>query len=164
MNNLKRFDYDADGLGAGVRGDSKQINNSRDKAGKKKVFQFRGSDAVSHPDKEAVEGRANKDFFLNAKAQAWWNLRIRFQKTFRALRGDAEYPADDMIFISDTMDKNTRMKLCNELSQPTYSFNTAGKMQINKKPDGAKSPNLGDSAMIYFAHKTRREINYSELV
>ncbi len=42
-------------------------------------------------------------------------------------------------------------KLIVELSQPTYSVNGVGKIVVDKKPDGTKSPNLADSAMIAFA-------------
>ena len=38
-----------------------------------------------------------------------------------------------------------------ELSQPTYSINSAGKIIIDKTPDGTKSPNLADAVMMRFA-------------
>ena len=38
-----------------------------------------------------------------------------------------------------------------ELSQPTYSQNSNGKILVDKKPDGARSPNKADSVMIAFA-------------
>ena len=38
-----------------------------------------------------------------------------------------------------------------ELSQPTWSQIGVGKILINKKPDGMKSPNLADAVMIKFA-------------
>jgi len=42
-------------------------------------------------------------------------------------------------------------KLISELSQPTYSQNTVGKIVINKTPEGSRSPNLADAVMIVFA-------------
>ena len=143
---LTTFDYDSDGLGAGVRGDARVINERRETNGQNKinVNPFRGSSAVAQPEREMVQGRKNKDFFANRKAQAWWELRLRFLKTFRAINQGMEFDPDQIISIP----KNP--KLIQELSQPTFSINGAGKVMIDKAPDGAKSPNLADSVMICF--------------
>lgn len=155
---LEGFHYDSDGLGAGVRGDARIINENRKKPRQKQigVHQFRGSEAVVDPTKEAVKGRQNKDFFLNAKAQGWWSLRERFQKTYRAVVEGMKYDPDELISISDELPAKERNSLVNELSQPTYSFNAAGKMLIDKAPKGTKSPNLADAVMIRFAPKPKR--------
>ena len=42
-----------------------------------------------------------------------------------------------------------------ELSQPTFSPNKAGKMEINKTPEGTISPNLADAIMICYAMNRR---------
>ncbi|EMF3851666.1 TerL protein, partial [Salmonella enterica] len=42
-------------------------------------------------------------------------------------------------------------RLVTELSQPTWSKNTVGKILVDKQPDGTKSPNLADSVMIAYA-------------
>jgi hypothetical protein len=76
----KEIRYDADGLGAGVRGDARILNEGRKR--KVDVLPFRGSGAVNDPEGEDVRGRKNQDYFANAKAQAWWALRTRFQKTY----------------------------------------------------------------------------------
>ncbi|MCO1498268.1 hypothetical protein, partial [Limosilactobacillus reuteri] len=34
----------------------------------------------------------NKDFYDNMKAQAWWSLRTRFFKTFKAVTEGVVYP------------------------------------------------------------------------
>ena len=93
--------YDADGLGAGVRGDARVINeNQREKGWDEvNVEPFRGSGSVNDPDGEIVEKRTNKDFFANLKAQSWWFLRLRFQNTYRALNGH-EYDPDMLISLS----------------------------------------------------------------
>lgn len=146
------FDYDSDGLGSGCRGDARVINERRAENGQREleVNPFRGSGHIIDPMFELVEGRTNEDFFANAKAQGWWSLRIRFLNTFRAING-LEYDPDCLISISSSCDNY--LKLVSELSQPTYSKNSAGKILINKKPDGAKSPNLSDGCMIRFAPK-----------
>jgi phage terminase large subunit len=154
---LASFLYDADGLGAGVRGDARVINEGRPNA-PIEVEQFRGSGSVIDPDgpiptvnpqRRDGKERTNKDFFANRKAQAWWALRVRFQLTHRAVTEGGEYDADEIVSLSS--DLADLAKLTVELSQPTYSLNGAGKVVVDKAPDGSKSPNLADSVMIVYA-------------
>lgn len=162
-NGYEVFDYDADGLGAGVRGDALQINEARLHAGRPQIVDspFRGSGAVHDPEGEMVKKRKNVDFFENLKAQAWWALRMRFQATHRAVVEGQDIPADDLISISPGL-KHLDL-LCLELSQPTYSINKVGKVVINKKPDGTKSPNLADAVMIVFNPASRGIENWAKL-
>jgi hypothetical protein len=140
------FRYDADGLGAGVRGDARIINEVR--VPKITVIPFRGSGPVHDPEGEMVKGRKNKDFFSNAKAQSWWSLRERFQRTYRWVKEGVKCNPDSIISISG---KLTNVgKLIVELSQPTYTVNQVGKIVIDKAPEGTKSPNLADAVMIRF--------------
>lgn len=143
--------YDADGLGAGVRGDARVINEQQREIGgvEVNVESFRGSASVHDPEGEMVEKRKNKDFFANLKAQSWWSLRMRFQNTYRALKG-MEYDPDNLISLSSEINKNEFDQLVMELSQPTYMKNGSGKILVNKQPDGASSPNRADSVMICF--------------
>ncbi len=154
---LEEFRFDEDGLGAGVRGDARAINELR-KAEQRPIMlatPFRGSGGVFDPDDEAVRGdngqnaRLNKDFFANAKAQSWWHLRKLFRNTYRAVVEKMPYDPDEIISISSAME--SKDKLIIELSQPTYSINGVGKISVNKQPDGTKSPNLADSVMINYA-------------
>lgn len=150
------FRFDEGGLGAGVRGDARAINELREAEGICQITAtpFRGSGSVFHPENEAVPGdngkpaRLNKDFFVNAKAQGGWHLRKLFRNTFRALQG-MEYDPDEIISISSTMENKDRLLM--ELSQPTWSKNATGKILVDKQPDGTKSPNLADSVMIAYA-------------
>lgn len=182
------FEYDADGLGAGVRGDARVINDKR--PGRKlSVEPFRGSGKVFEPKKPIPTAtvnpsgardrreRLNEDFFSNAKAQAWWSLRARFQRTFRAVEaykkweaarpfaGDVPsdldafdvdkyppfqlvYDPDDLISINEGMAQLDKLTM--ELSQPTYELRL-GKVVIEKAPEGTRSPNHADAVMIAFA-------------
>ncbi|MFX5825438.1 terminase [Acinetobacter baumannii] len=151
--------YDADGLGAGVRGDARVINEQQREKGwdEVNVEPFRGSGAVHDPEGEIVEKRLNKDFFANLKAQSWWWLRLLFQNTYRALNG-MEYDPDMLISISSQIEEKERTKLIMELSQPTYTKNTVGKILVNKQPDGTMSPNSADAVMICF-NPTNSDIN-----
>lgn len=144
--------YDADGLGAGVRGDARVINEKNLQTGQREIIvePFRGSGAVHNPEGEIVEKRQNKDFFANLKAQSWWWLRLRFQETFRALEGRDYDPEFIISLSSEDIDPKELALLTTELSQPTYTKNGSGKILVNKQPDGASSPNRADSVMICF--------------
>lgn len=145
------FDYDADGLGAGVRGDAISINEQRRAAGQPEIAAepFRGSGAVFDPDGSLVEGRLNKDYFANLKAQSWWYLRGLFQNTHRAVVEKLPYAPDGILSIAPQLPELNA--LVSELTQPTYSVNAVGKIVIDKVPEGAMSPNLADAVMILFS-------------
>lgn len=155
---VRRLRYDADGLGANVRGDARVINEGRRrlKASLEIVVEaFHGSGQVMdkektvEPDLRSHDRQApkNKDFFQNFKAQAWWDFRRRFRLTYRWVTTGVQCDPDDIISISSKAPGY--MKLVGELSQPTRKVNHAtGRMIVDKKPDGSKSPNLADGAMM----------------
>src|SRR5690606_31401750 len=94
--------------------------------------------------------RTNGDFVKNAKAQGGWELRVRFQRTHRAVtEPDDQYDPDDLTMPNGSTPNLD--KLTGDLSQPTYSLHTTGKVVIDKAPAGTRSPNLYDAAMILFA-------------
>jgi hypothetical protein len=154
---LKGFDYDADGLGAGVRGDARVLNERRTEKGADgrpkgraiTVASFRGSASPLFPER-MVPGtdRKAEDFYANLKAQAWWGLRFRFNESFKASKGDP-YDPDNLICISRDIPELTRLMA--ELSQPVYKINTAGKILVDKQPDETMSPNLADAVMMCYA-------------
>lgn len=149
--------YDSDGLGVGARGDSRVINSKR--KNKIEFVPFRGSGAVEYKEKDVStilggtrtgeKGRTMEDFFKNAKAQSWWAFRQRFLLTHRAVTKGEECDPAHLISISSGV--TDLSKLCIEISQVTYSQDATGKIIIDKQPDGTKSPNLADSAMMAYA-------------
>lgn len=177
---VEEFLYDADGLGADVRGNARVINERRSDRQQRTidVNSFRGSAGVLSPESEDVPGRKNEDFFQNRKAQSWWGLRRRFYKTYRAVvHGDAFDP-DEIISLDSAGLNDTSSgapygllaKLIMELSQPTYVKNQAGKIVVDKAPPGVsaaaqasvKSPNLADAVMILFGKAHRPAIRISD--
>jgi len=172
---LTEFSFDADGLGSGVRGDARVVNERR-KAAKNRLIEvtpFRGSGEVLYPDNAIPSAvvtpirqagdRLNGDFFANHKAQGWWELRMRILRTVRALElhkagKPIGYKVDDLMSIRGTI-PNLGL-LTNELSQPTYSKNTAGKILVDKAPEGAPSPNRGDCIMIRYAPRKKSFLSY----
>ena len=93
------------------------------------------------------QGPLNKDFFANFKAQAWWSVRKRFYNAWRCRQG-LTYDKDNIISINPEMPKDKQRQLVAELSQAVRKETTAGKMVIDKSPNGARSPNAADSIII----------------
>ncbi len=165
---IRVFKYDADGLGAGVRGDARILNEAR-KAAKIhqiEVLPFQGSgspfdpEGLVDPRDGDKRSRKNKDYFKNRKAQGWWSLRRRFRNTYRLVKEGKPSSHDEIICIPSTLPYLT--KLVQELSQPTYSQDALGKMLINKAPPGSKSPNLADAVMMRFAQVERAPMKISD--
>lgn len=165
--NLDAFNYDADGLGAGARGDARIINAARAENGLRqiKVTPFRGSGEVFKPDDPIPTAhsepardrtaRKNGDYFLNFNAQAFWDMRVRFQRTFRAVEAGSlgDYAIDDLICLAGDM--SDLGKIVMELSQPTYKQTTSGKIQVVKTPQGARSPNYADAIKQFAAPRKK---------
>ena len=158
--------YDSDGLGAGVRGDARVINIDRaeNELPEIECVAFHGGGKVVDPDSEYVKGRTNESFFDNLKAQSWWQLRDRFKATHEAIHEGKSYNIDDLVVIRGDIEHQQRNKLVTELSQPTYKRSSRGKIQVNKAPDGTKSPNLADSVMMAFSPSEKVKVRRGVLV
>jgi phage terminase large subunit len=150
------FRYDADGIGAGVRGDARVINEDRERQylPKLEVSAFHGSGAVIdkgdyflEPDGD-MQGVTNGAYFKNYKAQSWWSLRERFRKTLEFVSGRATYDADELISLDSSMSNIEQIKT--ELAQPRKKAGSS-KMVVDKQPDGMPSPNLADAVMMAYA-------------
>ena len=145
QNGCQRLLYDNIGVGAGA---AAALRGKTDI----KVQGWNAAGAVVNPTQKYQGTRANQDFFANAKVQAWWALRDRFLETLKASRGEA-CDADAIISLSAAIEELRELK--SELSQVTYTYNAAGKVLVNKAPDGHASPNRADSVMIAFAPVSR---------
>jgi hypothetical protein len=161
MHRLEGFVYDADGMGASVRGDARKINEARH-SNKKRVLPYRGSDAVLDPER-TVPGTERKaiDMFQNRKAQSWWNLRTRFLATHRAVNGKP-YDPDEIISLDGAIPELSRLLV--ELSQPVWKPSLTGKMMVEKKPEDTMSPNLADAVnMLLGSYRKAMTINPAAL-
>lgn len=144
-NNCQRLRYDSIGVGAGAAAalrDKKVV----------KVQGWAGSGAVVDPERlyDKTTGRTNADMFANAKAQAWWGLRTRFLRTYQVVvEGKSGIDPDSLISLAPDVAELRELK--SELSQVTYKANEAGKVLINKTPEGHQSPNRADSVMMAYA-------------
>lgn len=145
--------YDCIGVGSGVKSEYNRLSNEGVintnempfipwNAGASVIRPF---ERVIPDDKESLQ---NKDFFDNLKAQAWWSLRTRFYKTYKAITEGLVYDPDELISIDSGMTLVEQLK--KELVQPTVTHSSRLKLLIDKKPAGMRSPNLADSGVMAF--------------
>jgi hypothetical protein len=144
--------YDAIGVGAGVKGELNRQGREKSLPRNVKFYPWIASKGPMDPDENVIpldiQSPTNKDFFKNLKAQGWWRLRLRFEKTYRAVTKGIKYDPADLISIDSQMDELHELK--QELSQVVYKKDNSGKIMIDKKPDGAMSPNRADATVICY--------------
>jgi phage terminase large subunit len=144
--------YDSVGVGSGVKAESNRLNDDGLMPKYIDFVSWNAGAAVLDPDKhidpDDHETPLNKDFYTNLKAQGWWQLRRRFEKTHRAVTEGIQFPHDELISIpSDLPLLRTLQK---ELSQPTMSRGTRMRLVIDKQPEGTRSPNLADAIVMAY--------------
>jgi len=147
----REFYYDAIGVGAGVKAETNRLRADNSLHGMI-IMPWNASAKPLEPDDNIIlndfHSPTNGEFFQNLKAQAWWNLRNRFYKTWQAVEHGVHYEHDELISLDS--DIACLPQLVMELSQPTQKYSGTGKLMVDKKPDGGKSPNLADClAMVY---------------
>lgn len=150
----REYYYDSVGVGSAFKTEVKRMQeqDSSPLPPYLVVMPWNGGESVLDPDIRIIPddftSPTNADFYANLKAQAWWRLRTRIYKTWRAVTFGDVYPHDELISIDSTL--VYREQLLAELSQATYDYNGKGKLLVNKTPDGTKSPNLADSVVICY--------------
>ena len=161
MLGASELQYDCIGVGSGVKSESNRLK--REGALKEtgiKIIPWDAGAAPLNPDRHIIEDDyntpLNKDFYANLKAQGWWELRRRFEKTYRAVTKGTVYNFDELISLSSEI-PNIH-DIVEQLSQPTYKHDGVRRMIINKKPDGTKSPNDADAIMMDYWPVRTQEI------
>ena len=144
--------YDCIGVGAGFKAQANTMRESGALPSRIKVMPWDASTSPLEPERPIIpndrDSPKNADHFLNMKAQAWWRLRTRFYKTYRAVLHGEEYPADELISLESGLPHLHQLEM--ELTQAEYAYNQAGKMLVDKRPNGALSPNLADAVVMCY--------------
>ena len=145
--NIDRIVYDNIGVGAGVKAQFRRKN------GKVQTLGFNAGGAVYKPDAKYTDDKKNRDMFANIKAQAWWMVRDRFYKTWRAVHHGDNYPEDQLISLSSSL--HELEYLTAELSRPQVDYDQNGRVKVESKKDmkkrGIPSPNRADALVMAFA-------------
>lgn len=144
---IDRIVYDNIGVGAGVKAQFRRKN------GKVQTLGFNASGAVYKPDAKYTDDKKNRDMFANIKAQAWWMVRDRFYKTWRAVHHGDSYPEDQLISLSSSL--HELEYLTAELSRPQVDYDQNGRVKAESKKEmkkrGIPSPNRADALVMAFA-------------
>lgn len=146
--------YDCIGVGSGVKTEYNRLTTDEGVISAHEIpfIPWNAGAGVLNPFDRIIpddnESLQNKDFFDNLKAQAWWSIRTRFYKTFKAVTEGVRYNPDELISIDSRITLLEQLK--KELIQPTVGYSSRLKMLIEKKPDGMRSPNLADSGVMAF--------------
>jgi phage terminase large subunit len=148
---VTQFLYDSVGVGYAAGEISDGICLAHRAGRHIKAIPFCGGEAVVNPTKNFPGSQIkNEDMLANRKAQVWWYGAHAFANSYRLSQGDTSISPDDCIFI-DTDGVDDVNSLVAELSQATYTTNLAGKIVIEKAPEGSRSPNRADSLLIAYA-------------
>lgn len=145
--------YDSIGVGSAVKAEYNRLKDAAEITERDvKLVPWNAGAGVVWPYERVIPDDdltpLNRDFFANFKAQAWWAVRTRFYKTWRALKEGIVYDPEELISLDS---KNPLIhQIMKELAQPTKGESTGLRMVVNKKPNGMKSPNLADSAIQAF--------------
>lgn len=134
--------YDVTGVGVGVRG-------TWQTSAKKLPFRAVAVNAGESPTETRwPSGKTSKELFVNKRAELWWTLRARFERTYEFVEKGVPHPPEDMISIPNDPD------LIAELSLPLCERTEAGKIKIESKDDlarrGVKSPDNADALCLSF--------------
>jgi phage terminase large subunit len=129
--------YDAGGVGEGVRGTLDSSERELRFTPNGVLFGATPSDTL-WPD-----GKTSAERFVNMRAEMWWLLRKRFERTYERVAEGIDHPPEECISIPD------HPQLIADLSLPLYHYTESGKLQLEKKSDmrkrGVKSPDFGDA-------------------
>ncbi len=150
--------YDSVGVGAGVKSEANRLAEDRDSEGNPLLpkgisfVPWNAGAGVLNPDARVIlgdmESPVNKDFYANLKAQAWWELRRRFERTHKAVTDGEIYDPATLISLPSSLAGLSTLR--KELSQATRGKTGALKMVVNKTPEGTRSPNMADAVVMAF--------------
>lgn len=161
-NDCPELQYDAGGgLGSNVKSEVNRLEKDEGIDIGLTCVPWNPGGKVLYPARRTVpddeKSPRNKDYYTNLKAQAWWEVRLRFWRTYQAVVGiedehgnlvKVQHNPDDLISISSKL-PNVR-KIQKELCQATVSRGAKLKLLVDKAPEGTKSPNLADSIVMAY--------------
>lgn len=170
--------YDCIGLGTNVKSEFNRITQDEGvDVSWLTLVPWAANAAVLDPGEPVIRGDrdspTNKNYFENFKAQAWWSVARMFYRTWRLVEaygaggvevegegpaqvyvvdgedGPERFSAGELISLdSKSIPQATLSKLMRELSQAVMTQSSRLKLVVDKAPEGAKSPNLGDALIM----------------
>lgn len=162
--NVHELYYDSASVGTGFKGEINHMRENGQIPHNMIVMPWNGGsrvlDATDNIIPNDSQSPTNEDQYANLKAQSWYRLRARFYKTYRAVKHAEIYDHGELISISSELTCLNQLTM--ELSQATYTTNPKGKMLVEKKPNGANSPNIADSMVMCYS--PTRELSILDVI
>lgn len=151
--------FDATGVGAAVNGYFAQLGE--DSIGEWAaaptwdVIPYKGGSAPTGHYWESAQ-RYSGDLFANLRAESWWALRTRLEKTWEVVEGIAQHPPAECLDLPPQ-----DHTLAAQLSTPRYTVRTDDKILLESKKEmrarGASSPDEADAVtMAHYAELAPR--------
>jgi phage terminase large subunit len=141
----KLLSYDVVGMGASIRGEWETLARTESLGFEAQAVN--GQDQCSRTRWE--DGRTSREKFHNLRAECWFLMRRRFEKTFEVVVEGKSHPSEEMISIPN------HPQLIAELSLPLQEFTEGGRIKVESKRQmrgrGIKSPNFADALALTFA-------------
>lgn len=163
-NGFTELYYDSIGVGAGFKTTINQMIAQNTLPQNIRVMKWNAAAAPLDPEDNVIPGDSqsptNEELYGNLKAQGAFRLRSRFSKTFKAVTRGERFPVEEMISFDPALPHLHELVM--ECSQPVKKTGTNGKTIIDKKPQGARSPNLFDGLNMCFA--PTREISILDVI
>ncbi len=162
IEELKTNDYDVVGIGAGVKLALKRDKDAQDIPSEG----FDGGSGVRDPDLKYEDEKDNKHTFKNLRAQYWWYLRDRFEKTYLAIEKNHYIDPDELIALPSTLSDISQLK--SELCRVKRKRGVNSLIQLESKKDtDYPSPNMADALVMAFANRPLKKgwgkLNYQKV-
>lgn len=142
----RRLYYDVVGVGSAVGGAIKMV-------GRTLPFAWTGVNTGKSPTETIWPDRMKStEKFANLKAEMWWRLRVRAQKTFEYVTKGIDHPKDELLSLPPGPDTEA---LIAQLSNVRYFDTETGKIIIETKRQladrGVASPDIAEALILSFA-------------
>ena len=144
--------YDAIGIGTNIKSETNRLRVDGHLPEGLKLIPWNAGAKVLNPNGQVIpkdqDSPKNRDYYSNLKAQGWWELGRRVYRTHQARTEGAEFDFDQLISFDSKSIGSILNKLLKELAQAQIDYDTRSRLKVDKAPDGMKSPNLGDAAVM----------------
>lgn len=138
--------YDRVGVGAGVAG---TLESSADRWSFRLV-PISGGDRPTDNEMDDSPDQKCSERFANLRAELWWSLRRRFERTWEMCSEVRAHPVEELIRIP-----LSASRLLAELSAPRWLYTETGKIKLESKDAmrrrGIASPDYADALVYAFA-------------
>jgi len=143
---VKRLFFDVIGVGAGVGGSMKLARRAL-------TFAWTGVNVGESPTATVWPDRMkSKEKFANLKAELWWRLRVRVERTYQYVHLGISHPPEDLLSLPPGPDTEA---LISQVSGVRYFEQDSGKIIVESKKSleerGVASPDLAEALVLSFA-------------